>query len=175
MVGRRGNGTGTTSSRGSPTAVTKARFAIILVAIVAPVILFSAVVLREPMPVMGKIPPLEQDYLVRETPLLDRADLWDGVAIETRLFGSADFMVLELYAPTDLARPDLLVIWQSAAEDPQDRFVLGSLAAGRACRFLLPAHAARRDGELRLYSLGHDETIGVCTLPSATVFAGGRP
>jgi len=150
---------------------TRHRLAMIVVAVVAPLILFAGVILRAPMPVMETIPPLDEDLFVDGAPLFDRDGLWDNLAMTTRLYGDRRYMVLELVPETDPDRPDLLVIWQAGqGGDPADGHVLGSLAGRRACRFLLPAHAAERDGSLTLFSLAHGETVARCELPSVAVY-----
>ncbi len=145
----------------------------IAMAVLAPVLLFAAVLARKATPVMTTFPPiLDTDILVSGEPLMDRDDLWSTLEIETRLYVAHRVMILELKPRVDLNRPDVLVFWQGEGGDPDDLFQLGALAGTRTCRFLLPAHAALRSGTLSLYSLGHDEELGRCTLPSVEVFAG---
>lgn len=138
-----------------------------LACIVAPAFAV-AIATRAALPPAGEIPAA----LTAEPPpgalVLERDDLWQPLAIRTRLFAAATgSSVVEITPLADLARPDVLVYWSAdpiADSLPHGARWLGRLSGTAPRRFALPPDARASAGRLHLYSLGHAQWLGSAAL-----------
>jgi hypothetical protein len=130
---------------------------------------FAIAIASRPSPLPpGEIPVTLAAEIVSGPLVFERDDLWQPLAIRTRLFaGDAAGPVVEIVPLTDLARPDVLVYW--SADPVADRLPAGAQWLGRLAgtaprRFALPIGARVDAGRLHLYSLGHAQWLGSAVL-----------
>jgi hypothetical protein len=152
-------------------------------AVVLPLAFSAGLVMRRPQPVMPAIPsPLLPSAPAFTKILLEKNDLWRGLEIRTRVYVDHDpprRVLVELQPQNEIVSPDLLVYWhegESSSENhpPENSYLLGALAGKRPGRFVLPEAALLRDGQLILYSLGHQQILAATPLPTFTLLPPGR-
>ena len=128
------------------------------IAVVVPIVMFTAVAGRAPRPgasaLMVDVPAADS----HSTVLLESAGLWRSVAIVTRVLASErGGYEVELLAGEINGQADLLLYWSGEATPgrlPAGSRLLGPYGGGTQ-RFAVPADADPREGMLILYSLGH--------------------
>jgi len=144
------------------------RVATIALALAVPPAFALAIASRPALPPAGGIPVAWASEAPASALVFERDDLWQPLAIRTRLFASdSDGTVVEIVPLADLEQPDVLVYWSadpSAARLPDGAHWLGRLSGTSPRRFVLPAAARTRAGHLHLYSLGHAQWLGSAAL-----------
>jgi len=143
----------------------------VALAVLVPVGIVTSVLERAPLPVVDSLP----EELVREsaaTTVPDRVTwlregaLWDDLGVEVVRVPNPDGVPLIAFRPTrDLHAPKVLVYWAPGAgptpEVPAGAVLLGALAGTEAAVFPLPPAMRDVDGRFLVYSLGHQQVLGV--------------
>ncbi len=144
------------------------RVATIALALAVPPAFALAIAARPALPPPGEIPAAWTADPAAGPLVFARDDLWQPLAIRTRLFAAeAGGPVVEIAPLADLEQPDVLVYWSAepdAERLPDGAHWLGRLAGASPRRFALPAEARARPGRLHLYSLGHAQWLGSAAL-----------
>jgi hypothetical protein len=112
--------------------------------------------------------PRELGTFARESAVTvwERSDLFAKAPIQGRLLREgrkSGRLALELSAPGDFAKPDLIVYWivgSSKATEalPNNALLLGTFSLAV---FTLPANMPSEEGSLVLYSLANNEIVAV--------------
>jgi hypothetical protein len=144
------------------------RIATLALACAVPPVFALAITSRPPLPPPGEIPAALAAENLAGALVFERDDLWQPLAVRTRLFaGDAAGPVVELAPLADLERPDVLVYWSADSTGdrlPEGAQWLGRLAGTSPRRFALPADARAHPGRLHFYSLGHAQWLGSAAL-----------
>jgi hypothetical protein len=138
-------------------------------AVTLPAAFALGVAIRAKVPTSHLPIPGVSDENRNQRALWTRTDLWEKLAIETRLltFGSAPSQVaIQLIPTVQIVRPDVLVYWVAGEGKlqmslPDDAFLLGSFDSTNPRSFPLPGVAPKQTGSLVLYSLADQEIIAV--------------
>lgn len=156
------------------------RMIISLLALVLPVAFIFALAARKRVPRMQDVPAsLRGNDATLPQTLFEREDLWPDLSITTRLLADQHQpakLAVELHPQEALAAPDILVYWrprdvEASAASLAQAYLLGTLGGRQKRSWYLPEAARTTEGELILYSLGH-QTI-LATAPLA-IPQGGR-
>ncbi len=131
--------------------------------VLLPMAFVAGLAARHPVPVVDSVPTA----LAPESPRFDRvvwerADLWPGHDIRTRMLANSNSMAVELSPKTELVKPDLIVYWTpavvgTASNLPANAVLLGAFAQSQPVA--LPLLHRAIDGALLLYSLADDEIV----------------
>jgi hypothetical protein len=144
------------------------RIATIALALVVPPAFALAIASRPLLPPAAEIPATWAADPSTGALVFERDDLWQPLAIRTRLFAAgAAGPIVEIAPLADLEQPDVLVYWSADPEAdrvPEGAHWLGRLAGVSPRRFALPDEARARPGRLHLYSLGHAQWLGSAAL-----------
>jgi len=143
----------------------------VVLAAIVPAGLVASVAMRAPLPVQEALPedlvrpeeatePPDDLSWVREGPL------WEELGIETALVPSPGDNPLLAVRPTrDLRAPKVLLYWAAGAgedeEVPSGAVLLGALVGTETSTFRLPTAMRNRDGRFLVFSLGHQQVLGV--------------
>jgi hypothetical protein len=125
------------------------------------------IVTRKEVPVSTLRIPGPLGETRNQNALWTRNDLWEKMAIPTRLLTVGDRpgqFAIDLVPPNPITSPDLLVYWvqgegkfQESVTD--DAFLLGSFDQSTRTPLLLPEAASKQTGILVLYSLADHEIV----------------
>lgn len=115
--------------------------------------------------------------------LWERDNLGPDLKISARVYGDAlppTSLLLELQPQSELNAPDILVYWSPQTSSTSDAllrgaYLLGTLAGKQKRIWPLPEAALQVEGTLLLYSLGHQQTLAIATLPLVEILEGGAP
>ena len=140
----------------------------VVLGVVLPVALVAGIAARKPAPAPVALPrELSSESPRFEVTRWSRGDLFTKAPVRVVLVrerADAGRFAVELSAPTDFAKPDLLVYWAAgnatvADTIPDNAVFLGSFSV--ATPLFLPSGAASSGGVLILYSLADQEVVGV--------------
>ena len=116
-----------------------------------------------PAPLQGPDPATSttlRPFADQDAAGLEDTDDFEGTTV------AVDDGSISIKLTTDLRRPDVLAYWSASAPTgglPDDAVLLGPVSARRANVLSRPA-AARGDGTLIFYSLGHQEVVASAPL-----------
>jgi hypothetical protein len=132
--------------------------------ITLPIAFSIGIAARRPVPSMASVPGETSFLRGSAATIWERSDLFEKTTIQARLLresGTGGRFALELSAPGNFVKPDLIIYWVAGGSKatealPNNALLLGtfSLAA-----FQLPAIMAHEDGRLLLYSLANNEIV----------------
>src|SRR5262249_24700649 len=141
------------------------RHIVIAMGVVLPIVFTMGVVARKPAPTVPSLPAKPgAPQFSSATTVWDRSDLFAKTAIQVRLLlesNSSGRFALELSAPQDFVRPDMLVYWVAQSSKttdtiPDNAMLLGTFSAGP---LLFSGKESNADGRLLLYSLANQEIV----------------
>ena len=151
------------------------RIVFVSLALILPAILVAGLAWRPELPPIGE---LTEDLTVQSgfASAIDAgAVLVAEGALEVALQSPTDGGAVMTIRPTSvILKPDLLVYWMpdsggvSEVSPGADSVLVGSLAGRSPRRLTLPAGAARGEGQIVIYSLGHREVVG--RFPLSSIF-----
>jgi len=139
----------------------------IVLGIFLPVAFAVGIVARKPVPVMAGLPSMITPASPKYTDLKwERTGLFSKVPVQVGLRreqNDAGSFALNLTAPKEFLKPDLLVYWVPAGTTvtdalPANAILLGAFAAPA---LPVPEEAAKANGSLILYSLADNEIVDV--------------
>ena len=138
-----------------------------VIGILLPVTFVAGIATRKPIPTTAPSNALLASRQAFSQGGWDRSDLFTNVAVRVQLLHDAantNRIALQLSAPKDLVKPDLLVYWlpaESLLKDniPDDAVLLGAFVSDQPLP--MPRIGAEKAGRLILFSLADHEIIGV--------------
>lgn len=143
------------------------RRAFAVLALVLPGLFVAAVAGRKPAPVTGALPPgIEAKAQSFSQLEWTRDDVFPKNRIRARLLrerpGSGSFAI-QLAAPQDFSRPDVIVYWTETDTANTDELPAGATLLGALDSVVLPLPKGEKEaaGQLILFSLADNEVIEV--------------
>ena len=140
---------------------------VIALGVTLPILFSIGIAARRPVPTMASLPS-ELGTFSRGSAatVWKRSDLFTKAPIQARLLresGKSGRFALELSAPGDFVKPDLIVYWVAGSSKvtgalPNNALLLGAFSLAV---FTLPANMPSEDGILVLYSLANNEIEAV--------------
>ena len=140
---------------------------VIALALALPIGFSIGIAARRPVPSMASLPgELRTFSRGSAATVWERSDLFVNAPIQARLLresGKSGRFALELSAPRDFVKPDLIVYWVADGSKltealPNNALLLGAFSLAV---FTLPGNMPSEDGSLVLYSLANNETEAV--------------
>jgi hypothetical protein len=142
---------------------------IIALGVILPIVFSLGIAARRPVPSMASLPGALGTFARRSAAIVwERSDLFAKAPIQARLLresGKSGRFALELLAPGDFVKPDLIVYWVAGSSKvtealPDNALLLGTFSLAI---FTLPANMPSEDGSLVFYSLANNEIEAVST------------
>jgi hypothetical protein len=137
-----------------------------VIGVLLPVAFVAGVAARKPIPTAAFPNPLPSAQETFSISQWERLDLFTNMAVRVQLLREAsntNHIAIEMSAPKDFVKADLLVYWlpaNSTLKDniPDDAVLLGPFVSGQPLP-VLPALTGK-PGSLVLYSLADQEIVG---------------
>ena len=143
---------------------------VIALGVTLPIVFSIGIAARRPVPSMASLPgELRTFSRGSAATVWERSDLFVNAPIQARLLresGKSGRFALELSAPRDFVKPDLIVYWVAGSSKvtgalPNNALLLGTFSLAV---FTLPANMPSEEGGLVLYSLANNEIVDVSKL-----------
>jgi len=140
---------------------------VIALGVTLPIVFSIAIAARRPLPSMASLPGELRPFARGAAAIVwDHSDLFAKVPIQARLLresGKSGRLELELSAPRDFVKPDLLAYWVAGSTEVKDALPNKALLLGTfsLAVFTLPANMPSEEGCLVLYSLANNEVVAV--------------
>ncbi|MEK7729639.1 MAG: hypothetical protein AAB354_14630 [candidate division KSB1 bacterium] len=156
------------------------RFIVFALALFLPLAFVLALSARKTPPRMRELPrALSNEASSFPRVLWMNENLWPDRNLTTRVCGDSippSRLALELHPREDFNAPDILVYWspQNSGEDLNDAYLLGTLAGKHKRSWPLPEAALQTEGQIVLYSLGHQQILERAVLPLRKILEGGQ-
>jgi hypothetical protein len=137
-----------------------------VIGILLPVAFVAGVVARKPIPTPALPNPLPSAQETFSITQWERLDLFPNMAVRVQLLREApntNHIAIQMSAPKDFVKADLLVYWlraNSTLKDniPDDAVLLGPFVSGQPLP--VPPALTGKPGSLVLYSLADQEFVG---------------
>lgn len=132
--------------------------------ILLPIVLVGGIAARKSIPTVAELPPVIAKPLAGTGVAWGRRDVFEKLPVVVSLATNAQTDVsLRLEAPTNFARPDVLVYWSAAKIDPTDKLPADAILLGAFTvnELHVPTSAVAARGHLILFSLADQELVAV--------------
>lgn len=138
-----------------------------VIGVLLPAAFVAGVAARKPIPTAKELPnTLSSAQATFSMKQWEREDLFSNIAVRVQLLREASSMTrtaIQISAPKDFVKADLLVYWVHAEltlkdKIPDDTVLLGAFVSGQPLP--VPPVLTAKPGSLFLYSLANQEIVG---------------
>ncbi len=141
-----------------------------LLAVVVPVVFALALASRPAVPVSESLPEALAPATQASGGVVGSDLAFEALPMTARVTRDGANFRIQVVPTEALAKPEVLAYWTPAGSAldrlPTDAWLLGAVGGLRPQAFTVPEAVQGREGQLVLYSLGHQEVLGAVALPA---------